>query len=105
MEIIFFAVVAALVLGRLYQVLGQNRGAEPPPNRNVPNYVSSASDHGPVGTDSQIGPEDDNVIQLKPRVYDGPGAEGILAISAASKGFSPDSFVDGARQVQAMRLR
>ena len=30
MEIIFFAVVALLVIMRLYQVLGQNRGAPPP---------------------------------------------------------------------------
>lgn len=102
MEIIFFAVVAALVLGRLYQVLGQNRGAEPPPNRNIPSYGGNPTDALNTNNDNQADQEDNNVIQLKPRVYDGPGAAGITAISAASKGFSPESFVEGARQAYAM---
>lgn len=102
MEIIFFAVVAALVLGRLYQVLGQNRGAEPPPGRSMPNFTAGQSDsNGPASKLAEDG-DANNVIQLKPKVYDGPGAEGIIAISAAQKNFSPDSFLDGARQAYAM---
>jgi predicted lipid-binding transport protein (Tim44 family) len=102
MEIIFFAVVAALVLGRLYQVLGQNRGAEPPPNRNIANLVADPAKPSGNIPDGEPQSEDSNVIQLKPRVYDGPGAAGILAISAAQKGFSIDGFVDGARQAYGM---
>ena len=102
MEIIFFAVVAALVLGRLYQVLGQNRGAEPPPERAVSNLTSDPSGSQPSNKDKADDGEETNVIQLKPKVYDGPGATGIVAIMAAQKGFNPESFVDGARQAYAM---
>lgn len=102
MEIIFFAVVAALVLGRLYQVLGQNRGAEPPPNRNVSSFSAEPSGSQPQSGDSGTEVEGSNVIALKPRAYDGPAAAGIAAISATQKGFSPESFVDGARQAYAM---
>jgi predicted lipid-binding transport protein (Tim44 family) len=101
MEIIFFAVVAALVLGRLYQVLGQNRGAEPPPKRNMSTLVSAQTSVKPSDTTQNDEPES-NVIQLKPKTYDGPGAEGINAIAAAQKGFNPESFLDGARQAYAM---
>jgi predicted lipid-binding transport protein (Tim44 family) len=102
MEIIFFAVVAALVLGRLYQVLGQNRGAEPPHNRSMPNFTAGQSDaHDPPSKMDEDG-EANNVIHLKPKAYDGPGAEGIIAISTAQKSFSPDSFLEGARQAYAM---
>jgi predicted lipid-binding transport protein (Tim44 family) len=102
MEIIFFAVVAALVLGRLYQVLGQNRGAEPPRNPNISGFNANPPDGLNSNNEAQAGADESNVIQLKPKAYDGPGAAGITAISAASKGFSPESFVEGARQAYAM---
>jgi predicted lipid-binding transport protein (Tim44 family) len=102
MEIIFFAVVAALVLGRLYQVLGQNRGAEPPPTRNLANLASDAAKSHSDQHDGQGQVEESNVIQLKPRAYDGPGAVGIQAISAAQKGFSLETFLDGARQAYGL---
>jgi predicted lipid-binding transport protein (Tim44 family) len=102
MEIIFFAVVAALVLGRLYQVLGQNRGAEPPPERSVSDFRAQPSG----STKADISPDSDsdasNVIHLKPKAYDGPGAQGLAAIAAQQRGFSPESFIDGARQAYAM---
>jgi predicted lipid-binding transport protein (Tim44 family) len=102
MEIIFFAVVAALVLGRLYQVLGQNRGAEPPANRGLHNI--GAPQPAPLNGDDadQNDAEDNKVVQLRPRVYDGPGAAGIIAISAIDRSFSPESFIEGARQAYAM---
>jgi predicted lipid-binding transport protein (Tim44 family) len=102
MEIIFFAVVAALVLGRLYQVLGQNRGAEPPPNRGMHNI--GASQTAPANADDadQSGADDNKVVQLRPRVYDGPGAAGIAAIGAIDRSFSPEGFIEGARQAYAM---
>jgi predicted lipid-binding transport protein (Tim44 family) len=105
MEIIFFAIVAALVLGRLYQVLGQDRGAEPPANRGVSNYVAplapkpaeQGDDAGPVAAEAEP-----NVVALRPRAYDGPGASGITAISAADRTFSPEIFIEGARSAYAM---
>lgn len=102
MEIIFFAVVAALVLGRLYQVLGQNRGAEPPANRGNGGAPSSLSPVDPVSGRPLDGEEASNVVELRPRVYDGPGAEGIAAISAIDRSFSPEGFIEGARQAYAM---
>jgi predicted lipid-binding transport protein (Tim44 family) len=102
MEIIFFAVVAALVLGRLYQVLGQNRGAEPPPGRNVSSLTPKSSAEVAMQEPKAGDGVDANVIELRPRVYNGPGAAGIIAISAAQSGFSPESFVDGARQAYAL---
>lgn len=103
MTIFFFAVIAALVLGRLYQVLGQNHGAEPPPGRPSSSLTDETSDQK-AGTEDGFNAQDltTNVISLKPRQYDGPGALGIIAISAAQKGFSPEMFVDGARQAYAM---
>jgi predicted lipid-binding transport protein (Tim44 family) len=103
MEIIFFAVIAALVLGRLYQVLGQNHGAEPPSGRAQSNFTQDDSGQPAVIDDETTASLDQsNVVALKPKLYDGPGAEGIIAISRSQKGFSPESFVEGARQAYAM---
>jgi predicted lipid-binding transport protein (Tim44 family) len=102
MDIIFFAVVAALVLGRLYQVLGQNRGAEPPSGRPISQFAPDQRDPAAENGDADENGEPSNVIPLKPKAYEGPGAAGILAISAVQKGFSPDIFLDGARQAYAM---
>jgi predicted lipid-binding transport protein (Tim44 family) len=103
MEIIFFAVVAALVLGRLYQVLGQNRGAEPPPSHRSFGAPSSRAE-AVESADPQTETSDNanNVVQLRERVYEGPGAEGMKAISQAQRGFDPIAFVDGARQAYAL---
>jgi predicted lipid-binding transport protein (Tim44 family) len=102
MDIIFFAVVAALVLGRLYQVLGQNRGAEPPANRGANPMPSALKPVPPI--DGRPLDEDgaDNVVELRPRTYDGPGAAGITAIGAIDRSFSPETFIEGARQAYAM---
>jgi predicted lipid-binding transport protein (Tim44 family) len=103
MEIIFFAVVAALVLGRLYQVLGQNRGAEPPPNyRPLSTSVAPQAKPGSPDENEDSTNPGDNVVALRPYVYEGPGEEGIRAITAAQRGFDPIGFVDGARQAYAM---
>lgn len=103
MTIFFFAVIAALVLGRLYQVLGQNHGAEPPTGRPSPSLSDETSDQNTGQQDEADNQnQTSNVISLKPRQYEGPGALGIVAISAAQKGFNPDAFVEGARQAYAM---
>jgi predicted lipid-binding transport protein (Tim44 family) len=101
MEILFFAVVAALVLGRLYQVLGQKRGAEPPPNRGA--HLRTVVDN----TTSEERQSDPPTNEMAPEpaykaAYDGPGAAGIAAIGAADRSFSPEAFLDGARQAYTM---
>ncbi len=103
MEIIFFAVVAALVLGRLYQVLGQNRGAEPPPtHRSLTNSAARQATPEDQKSDAAVPADASNVVPIRERVYDGPGAEGIKAIVIAQRGFDLDGFIDGARQAYGM---
>jgi predicted lipid-binding transport protein (Tim44 family) len=103
MEIIFFAVIAALVLGRLYQVLGQNQGAEPPANRSSSSFApTEPSDLAVLGDETGSPAEESNVVALKPKLYEGPGADGIVAIAKAQKGFSPEGFIEGARHAYAM---
>ncbi len=100
MEIVFFAVVAALVLGRLYQVLGQNRGAEPPPMRQ-PRFGLPDTPSDKADGDEQ--PDDaGKVLTFPVREYDGPGAAGLKAIAAAQRGFSAASFLEGAKAAYEM---
>ncbi|GIU66688.1 Tim44/TimA family putative adaptor protein [Candidatus Phycosocius spiralis] len=96
MEILFFAVVAALILGRLYQVLGQNRGAEPPPMRQPPPFGLSKSATQSVD-ESSIGDEEAKVTDFPVRDYDGPTEAGLKAIQSAVRGFDVSSFLAGAR--------
>ncbi|WP_085340965.1 Tim44/TimA family putative adaptor protein [Aquidulcibacter paucihalophilus] len=102
MEIVFFAVVAALVLGRLYQVLGQNRGAEPPPMRQPRFGLPDApADKGDTDTPASAD-ENGKVLPFPVKDYDGPGAAGLKAIGAAQRGFSAGNFLDGAKAAYEM---
>ncbi|CAN1497246.1 Tim44-like domain containing protein [Caulobacteraceae bacterium] len=100
MEIVFFAVVAALVLGRLYQVLGQNRGAEPPPMRQprfgMPETAAEKADGDETADDGG------KVLNFPVREYDGHGAAGLKAIGAAQRGFSSETFLEGAKSAYEM---
>lgn len=100
MEIVFFAVVAALVLGRLYQVLGQNRGAEPPPMRQPRFGMPDTSADKAEG--EELPDDTGKVLTFPAREYDGPGAAGLKAIAAAQRGFSASSFLEGAKAAYEM---
>lgn len=100
MEIVFFAVVAALVLGRLYQVLGQNRGAEPPPMRQPRFGMPDTSVDKAEG--EELPDDTGKVLTFPAREYDGPGAAGLKAIAAAQRGFSASSFLEGAKAAYEM---
>lgn len=105
MEILFFAVVAALVLGRLYQVLGQKRGAEPPPNRgaHLRTVVDNVTPMDKPDADADAGEAEAAGIPSPVKAaYDGPGAAGVAAIASADRSFDPDAFIEGARQAYAM---
>ncbi|MCA3693405.1 Tim44/TimA family putative adaptor protein [Aquidulcibacter sp.] len=102
MEIVFFAVVAALVLGRLYQVLGQNRGAEPPPMRQPRFGLPDApADKGDADTPASAD-ENGKVLSFPVKEYDGPGAAGLKAIGAAQRGFNAANFLEGAKAAYEM---
>lgn len=104
LQILFFAVVAALVLARLYQVLGQNRGAEPPPNRQgtfapPPQPLERKQLDLDLGS---AGPDDAGDTRVEPAASPRPGGEGLAAIRAADSSFDPDAFVAGARSAYEM---
>jgi predicted lipid-binding transport protein (Tim44 family) len=105
MEILFFAVVAALVLGRLYQVLGQNRGAEPPPlreRRGDPTVQSGTSGFGHTNQDEGLSLEQGDTPLAAPQVDASPLGLGLAEIRGRDRGFDPDAFLVGASAAYEM---
>lgn len=108
MEILIFALVAAVVLARLYQVLGQNRGAEPPPVQQRPQPVDIFQRR--AGRDGQQSPAGDSasadadaaaITTVRISQY-GAAAAGLEAIGSRDRGFAPDAFLEGARGAYQM---
>lgn len=89
LEILFFAMVAGLVLFRLYSVLGRRTGNERPPQENVNARYSS----------------NDNVVKLPDRAPPrdvastpaDPLQRALLDIKLADKGFEEEHFLSGAK--------
>lgn len=103
LQILFFAAVAVLVLARLYQVLGQNRGAEPPATRPSPLPApAGAAERRPLGDETAGEPSGDVEDMPFAPAPTGPGAAGLTAIMTADPGFSPDAFLNGARGAYEM---
>ena len=107
LEILIFAAVAAVVLARLYMVLGQNRGAEPPPLQR-PNPADAFSrqrrqaETGPDAAQDTLG-EADTAAETVVRVSQyGAAAPGLEAIARRDKAFDPDAFLAGARSAYQM---
>ncbi len=90
-SLIILAAVAVFVISRLYAVLGQRTGAEPP--RRLREVTTPAAD-----VDTK---EEEERPRLRP-AFTGPGAAGLEAIAAADSSFSPDDFVKGARRAYEM---
>ncbi len=96
LDILIFAVVAGVILFRLYSVLGRRTGNERPPQdryrlssapRNAPSNVTSLEDHKKgAGT---------------PQPAD-PVGRGLMDIQLADRGFEPDHFLSGAKQAYEM---
>lgn len=90
-ELIILAAVAVFVISRLYAVLGQRTGAEPPRRR------AAAPARG-------ADPEADEAAQ-RPKVrpaFSGPGAAGLEAIAGVDRSFDPEQFSTGARRAYEM---
>lgn len=92
-ELIILAVVAVFVITRLYSVLGQKTGAEPPARR----VGESAA---PARRAEDVQPTDDTPPQLRP-AFTGPAAAGLEQIAAQDPQFDPDSFLKGAKLAYA----
>jgi len=98
LDILLFAVVAGVILFRLYTVLGRRTGNERPPQES---YRLSGAD---------AAPPKDNVVPLPVAARAGqtadkladPVARGRLDIKLADRGFETDHFVAGARSAYEM---
>jgi predicted lipid-binding transport protein (Tim44 family) len=93
-DLIILAAIAVFVISRLYAVLGQKTGAEPPARR-----YREAPVRAPEREDEAVEAED------KPRIraaFTGPAAAGMEAIAAVDGSFSPEDFTKGARRAYEM---
>lgn len=89
LEILILAAVAVVVIGRLFSVLGQRRGAEPPPAQARPAPVE-------VGAGTAAPPAQP---QPAPAMI---GPPGVAAVMQADPGFEPGGFLEGARVAYEM---
>jgi predicted lipid-binding transport protein (Tim44 family) len=105
MEILFYAVVAALVLGRLYQVLGTRTGAEPPPVNERAKHPLGSEAASRYGLDQ---PDEDRTGEAKPELALVPAPDtsplglGLADIARRDRSFDPDAFASGARAAYEM---
>jgi predicted lipid-binding transport protein (Tim44 family) len=89
-ELIILAAVAVFVISRLYAVLGQKTGAEPPARR-FREAVARATEVEDEAVDDAERP--------RPRpAFTGPAAAGLESIAGVDAAFSPDEFTKGARR-------
>ena len=96
-EILLLAMVAGVIIFRLYSVLGRRTGNERPPQDRF--QLSPPADKAPVAAD--------NVVALPAPVRTAepsadPVARGLAEIKAADRSFESDHFVDGARHAYEM---
>ena len=90
-DLIILAAIAVFVISRLYAVLGQKTGAEPPARRyrEAPARPPEREEGAPV--------EDDESPRIR-AAFTGPAAAGLEAIATVDANFAPDDFVKGARR-------
>lgn len=90
-DLIILAAIAVFVISRLYAVLGQKTGAEPPARR-----YREAQARAPEREDGAI-VEDEDRTKIR-AAFTGPAAAGLEAIAAVDANFAPDDFIKGARR-------
>ncbi len=90
-EILILAVVAAIVVGRLFSVLGQRRGSEGPAQPSTPRPAPVEVGAGPGGVAAPI-----------PTATTYPGGPGVASVMQADPAFEPGRFVEGARAAYEM---
>ena len=95
-EILILAMVAGVIIFRLYSVLGRRTGNERPPQDRF--QLSPPADKAPVAAD--------NVVPLPvPRSAEAPAdpvARGLFDIKQADRNFDSEHFLDGARHAYEM---
>lgn len=93
-DLIILAAIAVFVISRLYAVLGQKTGAEPPSRRLREAPVRTAE------REEDTANEQDK-RKLRP-AFTGPAAAGMEAIAVEDPSFSPEEFTRGARKAYEM---
>jgi predicted lipid-binding transport protein (Tim44 family) len=94
-ELIILAAVAVFVISKLYSVLGQQRGAEPPrPRPQLREVTTPAPEIDPAQGEEER-------PKMRPH-FTGPGAAGLEAINEMDPSFVPDDFIKGARKAYEM---
>lgn len=94
-DLIILAAIAVFVISRLYAVLGQKTGAEPPPGAR---RYREATVRTPEADETAA---EEERPRLRP-AFTGPAAAGMEAIAAEDPSFSPDDFTKGARKAYEM---
>lgn len=89
-DLIILAAIAVFVISRLYAVLGQKTGAEPPARRlrEAPVRAAEQADDAAAEQDKR---------KLRP-AFTGPAAAGMEAIAVEDASFAPEDFLRGARK-------
>lgn len=98
-DIIIFAAIALFLIFRLGSVLGKRTGHQQKP----PGFPGAPS---APETKDRTAENDDNIVRMpgafddepepQSKQFDGPGGDGLRAISDADPDFEPDSFLEGA---------
>jgi len=97
LDIFLIAMVAGIVLFRLYSVLGRRTGHERPPQGNLRLTGNAQTDAAAAIADGKAVPP--AVPTARPT---DPVAAGLVDIALADRGFDKDHFVSGARSAYEM---
>lgn len=92
-DILVFAVIAGVILFRLYTVLGRRTGHEAPPRESL--RLSNGQTDTPPPKDNVV-PLPSRAEQIAERPAD-PVARGLFDIKLADRGFETEHFVAGAK--------
>lgn len=98
LEILVLAVVAAVILFRLYTVLGRRTGHEPPPRES---YRLSGNAPADAARPDNVVPLPSRAEQIADRPAD-PVARGLFDIKLADRTFETSHFLSGARAAYEM---
>jgi predicted lipid-binding transport protein (Tim44 family) len=94
--ILVLAMVAGVILFRLYTVLGRRTGNERPPQERFERIGGAAEQRKP--SDQPIPVPDRTLPPDQPEQSSDPIARGLLDIKLADRTFAPDHFIEGARK-------
>lgn len=95
-DLIILAAIAVFVISRLYAVLGQKTGAEPPARR-----LREAAVRAPERAEEAAAEAAAEKRRLRP-AFTGPAAAGMEAIAVEDETFNPEGFTRGARKAYEM---